>query len=198
MQEQLGQRLLLVAEHESVAHAAEHGMIQEGIARTILKDQKERLRQLKRDDISAAFEIEVSELLRKLPLFHGMESEYESIGRLLRRRTVPKGTAIVKQGQEGDSMFLIARGIAHVSIEEGGKSRQVATLHTGDFFGEAALLHSAPRNATAVAATPCSLYELKQEDLYKMTLAYPEIRTAVEKVDIDRIKTNTQQEQTES
>jgi len=198
MQEQLGQRLLLVAEHESVEHAAAHGMIQEGIARTILKDQKERLRQLKSDDISAAFEIEVSELLRKVPLFHGMESEYESIGSMLKPITVPKGTAIVKQGQEGDSMFLIARGIAHVSKEEGGKSRQVATLHAGDFFGEAALLHSVPRNATAMAATPCSLYELKQEDLYKLSLAYPEIRAAVEKVDIDRLKTEPQTGQTES
>ena len=192
MQEQLGQRLLLVAEHESVEHAAELGMINKGIAGKILKDQEERLRQRKQDNISAAFEIEVSELLRKVPLFQGMESEFDTIASYLRPRTVPRGTAIIKQGQAGDSMFLIARGIAHVLIEDGGEVNQVATLYAGDFFGEAALLHSAPRNASSIAATPCSLYELKQEDLYKLMAAYPKIRKAVEEVDKERLDSNTQ------
>jgi CPA1 family monovalent cation:H+ antiporter len=192
MQEQLGQRLLLVAEHEAVEHLAELGMIQEGIASKILKGQQERLRQLKQDNITAAFEIEVSELLRKLPLFKGMESEFESIGKFLRRRTVPKGTAIIRQGQAGGSMFLIARGIANVLIDGDGETKQVATLYAGDFFGEAALLHNEPRNATAMAATPCSLYELKQEDLNKLMEAFPLIRESVEEIDRERIDSNTQ------
>ena len=193
MQEQLGQRLLLVAEHESVEHAAELGMINKGIAGKILKDQEERLRQLKQDNISAAFEIEVSELLRKVPLFKDMESEFDTIASYLRPRTVPQGTAIIKQGQAGDSMFLIARGIANVLIEDSsGVVNQVATLYAGDFFGEAALLHRAPRNATSVAATPCSLYELKQEDLNKLMAAYPKIRQSVEEVDKERLDSNTQ------
>jgi Na+:H+ antiporter len=186
MQEQLGQRLLLVAEHESVEHAAELGMINRGIAGKILKDQVERLRQLKQDNISAAFEIEVSELLRKVSLFHGMESDYDTIAGYLRPRTIPRGTDIIKQGQVGDSMFLIARGIANVLVEDGGEVSQVATLYAGDIFGEAALLHSAPRNATSVAATPCSLYELKHEDLKKLMQAYPKIQQAVEAVDKER------------
>ena len=192
MQEQLGQRLLLVAEHESVEHAAELGMINRGIASKIMKGQEERLRQLKKDNISAAFEIEVSELLRKVPLFHEMDSEFETIAGYLRPRTVPRGTAIIKQGQAGDSMFLIARGIANVLREDDGEVNQVATLYAGDFFGEAALLHSTPRNATSVAATPCSLYELKQEDLYKLMEAYPKIQHVVEVVDKERLSSNAQ------
>ena len=192
MQEQLGQRLLLVAEHEAVEHAANLGMLQEGIASKILKDQHERLRQLKQDNISAAFEIEVSELLRKLPLFQGLESEFDNIGKYMRRRTVPKGTAIIKQGQAGGSMFLIARGIANVLIESNGETKQVATLYAGDFFGEAALLHNELRNATAVAATPCSLYELKREDLNQLMNAFPLVREAVEMIDRERLNSNTQ------
>ena len=69
---------------------------------------------------------------------------------------------------------------------------QVATLYAGDFFGEAALLHSAPRNATSIAATPCSLYELKQEDLYKLMEAYPKIQHVVEVVDKERLSSNAQ------
>jgi CPA1 family monovalent cation:H+ antiporter len=76
--------------------------------------------------------------------------------------------------------------------EDDGEVNQVATLYAGDFFGEAALLHSAPRNATSVAATPCSLYELKQEDLNKLMEAYPKIQQAVEVVDKERLNSNSQ------
>ena len=69
IQEQLGQRLLLIAEHDSIEHAADLGMIKEGIAHEILKDQAERIRQLKQDKMSALFEIEVTEILKKVPMF---------------------------------------------------------------------------------------------------------------------------------
>lgn len=89
-------------------------------------------------------------------------------------------------------MFLIARGIANVEIEEEGTTKQVATLYAGDFFGEAALLHSTPRNATARAATPCSLYELSRKDLDKLFSLYPDIRQTVEAVDRERLSSNTE------
>ena len=192
MQEQLGQRLLLVAEHESVEHAAELGMLQEGIAEKILKDQAERIRQLKQDNASACFEIEVTEILRKVPMFQGISEEARAaIGSHLRPRIVPRGTPIIRQGQEGDSMFLIARGIANVEIEDQGTVNHVATLYAGDFFGEAALLHGTQRNATARAATPCSLYELKRRDLDSIFDQFPDIREAVEQVDQQRLESNT-------
>lgn len=88
-------------------------------------------------------------------------------------------------------MFLIARGIANVEIEDNGLINHVATLYAGDFFGESALLHSAPRNATAVAATPCSLYELNRTDLDNICERFPRIRKAVEDVDRERLSANT-------
>ncbi len=192
MQEQLGQRLLLVAEHESVEHAAELGMIQEGIAAKILKDQAERIRQLKQDNITACFEIEVGEILRKVPLFKGLgEQEFDQIRTYFKTKTVPRGTAIISQGQAGDSMFLIARGIANVNIEDGANTNHIATLYAGDFFGESALLHGTPRNATAMAATPCSLYELNRRDLDVICERYPNIRRTVEEVDRERRSSNT-------
>jgi len=192
MQEQLGQRLLLIAEHDSIEHAAELGMIKEGIAHDILKDQAERIRQLKQDKMSALFEIEVTEILKKVPMFRDLDQEeHDYIGGRLRSKTVPRGTEIIRQGDAGDSMFLIARGIANVEIEDNGVRNHVATLYAGDFFGESALLHSAPRNATAIAATPCSLYELNRTDLDNICDRFPRIRLAVEDVDRERLSANT-------
>ena len=91
-------------------------------------------------------------------------------------------------------MFLIARGIANVekskSDAEGGLV-SLATLYAGDFFGEAALLHGTPRNATAIAATPCTLYELNRKDLNAVFEVNPEIRRTVEEVDRERLSSNT-------
>ena len=192
MQEQLGQRLMLIAEHDSVEHSKELGVIQSGIASAILKDQAERLRTLAQDNMSACFEIEIDELLSKVPLFAEIDpAQYDVIAARLHSRTVPRGTDIIRQGQMGDSMFLIARGIANVSVTDNGEDRQLATLYAGDFFGESALLHDTPRNATATAATPCSMYELKRSDLDKICADYPKIREGVEKVDEQRNLQNT-------
>lgn len=181
----------LVAEQESVEHAANLGMIQEGIAHDILKEQSERLRQLKKDIISVCFEIEISELLGNTSLFADMEKkDFDFIQKFLRSRTVPRGAAIVKQGQQGDSMFLIARGIANVLIEDEGQTSQVATLFAGDILGEAALLHSTPRNATAEAVTPRSLYELKRVDLDRICDEHPPIHDQVREIDRERLKEN--------
>lgn len=191
VQQQLGERLLLIAERESVERAAELGTIQHGIADKILKDQGNRIRQLKNDDVSAALEVGVEELLRKVPFFEAIsEDDFGTVTDHLRPRTVPRGTDIIKQGQEGASMFLIARGIAKVFVHEGEEETLVATLYAGDFFGEAALLHAQPRNATARAATPCSLYELKKVDLDKLCSDYPSIQAAVEAVDRERLWSN--------
>jgi CPA1 family monovalent cation:H+ antiporter len=189
VQQQLGERLLLIAERDSVEHAAEMGTIQQGIASKILKEQDNRLRQLKNDDASASLEVSVDELLRKIPFFEGIsEDEFGTIAAHLTPHTSPRGADIIRQGQQGASMFLIARGIAKVFVDS--DDNQVATLYAGDFFGEAALLHEQPRNATARAATPCSLYELKKQDLDKICADYPSIQKAVEAVDQQRLSVN--------
>jgi CPA1 family monovalent cation:H+ antiporter len=191
VQEQLGQRLLLIAEHESVEQAADRGLLQQGLAKTLLKDRSERIRRLKKDDISACFEIESTELLKKVPFLKGIsEGEFEEIARYLKPRTVPRGTKIIRQGEAGSSMFLIARGVANVIIEDDGEQKQVASLYAGAFFGEAALLHGTPRNATAIAATPCSLYEWHRDDLERICVRLPNILAAVEQVDRERIRFN--------
>lgn len=105
-----------------------------------------------------------------------------------KNKTVPRGAFIIQQGQSGDSIFLIARGRARVIVNSLTGDRQVVTLFAGDFFGEYALLHGTHQNATVVAATPCSLYELKQQDLDSICSRHQTIRVVIEQVDGERIK----------
>ena len=70
---------------------------------------------------------------------------------------VAKGAVIFRQGDRGDSMFLIRRGRVRILLESGGHVAVVATLEAGAFFGELSLLSEAARSATAEALEDTTL-----------------------------------------
>src|SRR5262249_27443316 len=60
------------------------------------------------------------------------------------------GEEIVNQTDPGDSLYIIHRGEVSVTLAAEGAHRQIATLGTGDVFGEMSLMTGEPRNATCV------------------------------------------------
>ncbi len=185
-QERLAERLVLHAEREAIEEKAHAGTIPEGVAEAMLEEMAEELRGL-RASRTAELRIDPRELLRKVPFFEDTpDEEFERVARRLRPRTSPAGEAIIRQGETGDSLFLVARGVIRVYRHEDGDRRDLATLMAGDFFGEMALLHGEPRTATCRAATPCALYELRRSDLDDVQQACPAIREALEAADRER------------
>jgi small-conductance mechanosensitive channel/CRP-like cAMP-binding protein len=68
------------------------------------------------------------------------------------------GETVIREGDSGNELFIIERGAVQVQVQrDKGARTQVATLHAGHFFGEAALLREEQRSATVVAATECEL-----------------------------------------
>ncbi|GAB4441204.1 MAG: hypothetical protein OHK0015_38210 [Chloroflexi bacterium OHK40] len=63
------------------------------------------------------------------------------------------GATIFAKGDPGDRMFVITAGTVRVADGE----RTIATLGPGELLGELALIDAAPRSASAVALTDCSL-----------------------------------------
>jgi putative ABC transport system ATP-binding protein len=78
---------------------------------------------------------------------------------------------IVRQGDPGDKFYVIRKGSVDVTVSDGAASKMVATLGKGDFFGEAALLTGAPRNATVIAKEDVELYSLSKEDFQAVIAA---------------------------
>jgi hypothetical protein len=64
------------------------------------------------------------------------------------------GDRIVRQGEKGDTLFVLLSGVAEVTLDE-APDRPVAVLGAGDPFGEIGFLTSAPRTANVVARAPC-------------------------------------------
>ena len=61
-------------------------------------------------------------------------------------------TVVMKQGDEGDAMYIILVGLFKVSVN----GNMVAYLSQGGHFGDKALENNAPRNASITSAEPVS------------------------------------------
>jgi ATP-binding cassette, subfamily B, bacterial len=65
---------------------------------------------------------------------------------------VPAGQIVIRENDPADLFYVIARGRAAVQrTDAAGNVVDIATLESGDEFGEMALLLDAPRNATVTA-----------------------------------------------
>ncbi len=71
------------------------------------------------------------------------------------------GERIVRQGAEGESMFVVLGGAARVSLEPSGQ--EVAVIARGGFFGEMSMLTGEPRSATVTAVGDAMLLEITAE-----------------------------------
>jgi CRP-like cAMP-binding protein len=112
-------------------------------------------------------------LVRRMPLFATMDdSEIDLLASRLKTEHHAPGQAIIRQGDVGDRFYIIRRG--HVEVtqqDERGVLEVVEQLDRGDYFGELALLHDAPRNATCRATVPTETLSLGREDFQRLVRA---------------------------
>jgi len=88
------------------------------------------------------------ELIRRVPLFADLDDrELRAIGNSMKERTFNPGDTVMQEGKGGVGFFVIDDGTATVSV--GGEPR--ATLKSGDYFGEIALIADIDRTATITA-----------------------------------------------
>ncbi|MBI4498480.1 MAG: Crp/Fnr family transcriptional regulator [Chloroflexi bacterium] len=114
--------------------------------------------------------------LGHVPMFRVLAPEVRLVlAERMKRRTYAPGEFICHQGDPGNTLFIILRGMVKIAIATAAGSEMVVALVTGgQFFGEMSLLDGKPRSATAVALEP-SLVALLTRDAFLACLrAYPE------------------------
>ena len=106
-----------------------------------------------------------TEILRRIPLFQHMTyKELLAILGIARGRQFEKGQSIIKEGEQGDELFVLFRG--KVDVLKGGL--KIAQLKAGGHFGEMGLVDQAPRSATVVAVDETSAVSIDRDSLLKL------------------------------
>jgi len=91
------------------------------------------------------------DLIKGIPLFeHCSKRDLQHIAQIADELDLKVGKVLIQEGERGSEFFVIVSG----EVEVRRKGRKIATLGSGAFVGEMALLSKAPRNATVTAATP--------------------------------------------
>src|SRR5437762_1589928 len=102
-------------------------------------------------------------ILRGEALFECLsEEQIENLVKQSRVNNFGRGERVIQEGAEGDSMFVLLRGAAQVSVSKNGSSIAVATLNAGDCFGEMSLLTGERRTATVQAQSDCHVMEISK------------------------------------
>eukprot|EP01084_Bolivina_argentea_P128580 227255_1 len=93
-------------------------------------------------------------VLESVPLLSGLTSdERNKLAKGLKKIEFKNGEYIMREGEDGDSFYIIVSGSVSVLTQKNGNEEVVATLDSGDYCGEQALLQNAKRNASLRASS---------------------------------------------
>ena len=128
------------------------------------------------------------EMLRDIDVFRSLEpSEIETLAGRLRRLPYGPGEPIIRQGESGDSLYLLQSGKVRILVSHNGKGpKQVAVLGPGDFFGEMSLFTGEARTATVIASESTTCLQLAKADLYPLMLERPGVSRDISEVLVKR------------
>lgn len=119
-------------------------------------------------------------VLKDIPLFKNLTPEkIQIIVDILRTVTFSANETIMREGEIGDTMYIILEGTVEVAKslviddtdnEESAKNKVFTRLDGKQraVFGEIALLEELKRTASVKAVTDCVMYEMKKDDFLKV------------------------------
>ena len=116
----------------------------------------------------------------------------------LQRLELARGTLLIREGDVGDRMYLLARGSVRIFAadrHEAGREHRIATLTAGTVFGELALVGGGPRTADAIADSDVVVLVLTRAALAEIGAERPALAGSLvanlAKILSERLRTTT-------
>ncbi len=133
--------------------------------------------------------IQIGKILKKVPIFRMLGKEsIDFIVERLKFKTFQANEVICKSGDPGDEMYIIISGETDILIGEPGQEQVVATLGSGDYFGEMALLTGESRSATVRTKDASETFVLYKNDFDVILERFPSISLSMGKIVSQRLR----------
>jgi glutaminase len=120
--------------------------------------------------------------LSEINLFKGLKpEECRLLESIVQPLVFDKGDTIIREGDDANLFFVLARGTVSVQIRVPGgqRKKRVASIGPGLSFGEMALLDGGKRSADIIAEEKVICYGLRVQQLHELAIEHPNIMIAI-------------------
>lgn len=120
------------------------------------------------------------ELLRNIPMFANIEpSKLKLLAFTSERMAFKVGDVLFRQGEQGDSAYVIIGGEADVIVDTPKGPLTVAKLKRNDIVGEIAILCDVPRTATVKAASKLEAMVIAKDLFFRLVMEFPQMAVEI-------------------
>jgi hypothetical protein len=122
--------------------------------------------------------VAIINLLRTLPIFEGLgDGELRKIARLFTQKLYRPGERVFNRGDAGVEAYIVMRGQVDICLNE--ESKPIATINSGQIFGELAFLDGAARTAMAIAGQASILLVVQRSAFQELVQREPHLGMVV-------------------
>jgi CRP/FNR family transcriptional regulator len=128
--------------------------------------------------------------LREVPSFKSLSAEQiETLAGFCKAITFEAGNTIFRQGELGDSLYIVVEGKVGIEREVKDESDTVSLtiIKSRQYLGFFSLFNQAPRSATATAMKKTVIMQIKQDAFATFTLQNPELLAEINQVLVQRL-----------
>jgi CRP-like cAMP-binding protein len=137
----------------------------------------------------AAFDI--ATFRQQSKLFQLLDAKgQERLIALAREEAFADGHTLMREGDSGQSFYVVLQGALQVLIDGNAGPREVARLGPGAFVGEIAALMGEPRSATVVTVGASTVLRFDAPPIQDLLKEYPTVRQALVKLALKRSENN--------
>ena len=128
--------------------------------------------------------------LKRVALFSGLtDEELAPLVQRCRRRTFPPNTALIHQGDPGETLYLLLAGrVAVQRVAPSGEAVHVADCGPDEYFGELSLLDGKPRSADVVTTETADVLMLDRAAFQECLAGSPRMAAGILEVLAARLR----------
>jgi CRP/FNR family cyclic AMP-dependent transcriptional regulator len=136
-----------------------------------------------------AKEAETARLLERVPIFSSLTPpQVAELAKVAVPRAYPAGQVIFREGDTGDTCFVVRSGAVKITREHAGRTIALAELRAGDMFGELSMFGGEVRSATAQTLEETEAVALLASDVRRLLTTTPDIAWGMLEAMADRVR----------